>query len=237
MKRFPILILMVILVSFIAMGCNEESSNKAPRALLVLEPSQAILYDNETGVENPEITFNASGSSDSDGEIRNYHYEYGEGNSTDLSVSETDRTYTFPGYFNPGLTVSDSDGAEDTMTNILIINYQYIRENQLLDATSGASEETEHPFPISEYYPDSGVVTVEISAEFGSPDANVTLKNADDEVVAHETRTNIQGNVTVIINIRNQDFDQYGFGEWKVIVQVENGTITYDVEIHIIYNK
>ena len=238
MLKYPFLTLCILVVSLIAMGCNEDSSNELPTASLTLEPPTAWIYDNETGIEAPEITFNATESNDPDGEIRNYHYDYGEGNSQDLGADSIDRTYNVAGYFEPSLTVQDNDGEEDSVSRILIINYQYIRSNQFLESSVGESGKSEHLFPISEYHPDSGVITVEIEpSALESPNVNVTVHNEDDEEVAREERTNLNGNETVIINLERNDFDQYGYGEWKVVVEVENGSITYDVDVRIIYDR
>ena len=238
MPKYPLFTLLILVVSFIAMGCNEESSNDSPSASLILEPPSATIYDNETGIDAPEITFNATGSNDPDGEIRNLHYDYGEGNSTNSREESVDRTYDIPGYFLPSLTVQDNDGAEDSVNSILIINYQYMRQNQFLESTVGTSGESEHPFPVSEYNPDSGVITVEIEpSALDTPNVNITVENKDGEEVAREERETLNGNETVIIDLDKNDFDQYGYGEWKVIVEVENGSITYDVAVRIIYDR
>ena len=230
--------MVVIVISVIAMGCNEEDSNNSPSAALSLEPNQGWIYDNETSLQEPEITFNASESSDSDGDISNYHYDFGEGNFADQGRDSHERTYTVPGYFRPSLTVQDNDGAEDTVNRILIINYQYNREAQTLEATTGNSDNRSHPFPVSEYHPFSGVINVEIqAAEFESPNANVTVYNAEGEEVAFEQEDNIQEDATIVINLDEDDFDQFGTGEWSVVVAVENGNITYDVTVQIIYNE
>ena len=83
MKEHSLFPVAIIVVAFLVMGCNDDSTNESPNASLILEPSIAWIYDNATLLTGPEITFNASGSSDPDGEIRNYHFDFGEENSTD----------------------------------------------------------------------------------------------------------------------------------------------------------
>jgi hypothetical protein len=236
MQTYPFLTLAIVLISFVAMGCNEESSNDFPNANLIMEPDEAWIFNNETGVENPDITFNATESSDPDGEIRNYHYEYGEGNFTDLPGNTHTRTYTVPGYFRPKLTVSDNDGDTDSVTQTLTVNYRYFRGTQPLGDATGTADEREHPFPISEFHAFSGIVTVEIqSTGIETPNANVTVMNEAGDVVAFEQEDTINGNVTIVINLQKQDFEQYEHGEWNVVVACENGSITYDATIEIIY--
>lgn len=241
MRLFSLSLVAILLISVIGMGCTDDDSNQAPFATLVLEPNEAWIYNNDTGIENPEITFNATGSQDPDGEIANYRYDFGEGNFTDSAFDTHSRAYPVPGFFSTGVTVQDNDGEESTSTRPLTVNYRYLRQTQVLESSFGTSDKREHPFPVSPYHPFSGTVRVDIEAAAGggveNPNANVTVYNRDDDVVAHEQQDNIQGNVTIIINLGSNHFDQFGTGEWTVTVAVENGSITYDVHVQITYRN
>lgn len=239
MRTIPVIVCMVLFISLVSMGCEEDSSNDSPRAVLSLEPAVAWIFDNATTTEDADITFNATDSSDPDGEIRNYHYVFGEGNTTDLGNPTFDRTYEEGGEYITGLTVSDDEGATDSVEQILIVNYQYQRTGQVLDATTGSSTSDDHPFPVSLYHPDTGEVEVIINApDVGSPPSvNITVYNEDDEVVAEEREENINGNVTITIELRNQDFTDYGSGQWRVEVECENGSIQYDITTQVLYKR
>lgn len=240
-KNFPdhtLAAIVIIMIAFMAMGCDEDSGNKSPSASLTVEPRTAWIFNNAT-IENPEITFNASGSRDPDGEIANYHYDYGEGNFSDLGEDTTQRTYTVAGFFTTGLTVDDNDGDESSTTESLTINYQYRRTEQIIDSTTGASGAQEHFFPVSEYHPDTALIQLNITApDLGSPPtANLTVYNAENEEVDRQSEQNIQGNTTLTIRLDKQDFDNFGYGEWKVVVECENGSYTYDLLIQVEYKK
>jgi len=236
MKTYSAIILGVVVVSLLAMGCSDDSSNESPRADLNLEPDLAWIFDNATSTDEPEINFNATGSSDPDGEISNYHYEYGEGNYSDLGGASDKYTYTQGGYYITELTVEDGEGDEDSVEQPLTINYQYYREGQVLDATTGTSA-SDHPFAVSSFNPDTGEVEVVINAlDTGSPPTvDVTVYNAEDEEVAHAQEENIQGNVTITIPLDRQDFNAYGYGQWRVEVECENGSIEYDITVQVLY--
>ncbi len=60
------------------------------------------------------IQFDGSSSSDSDGTIASYSWNFGDG-STDSGVSQWHR-FNAPGTYIVSLTVTDNDGASDTMT-------------------------------------------------------------------------------------------------------------------------
>ncbi len=82
-----------------------------------------------------DCTFDASGSSDPDGSIASYEWDFGDGN-TDTGETVT-HTYAEAGTYTVTLTVTDDDGATDTAS-------------QEIDVTSG-TEDTMHVHAISAY--------------------------------------------------------------------------------------
>ena len=66
------------------------------------------------GTVNVPVTFDGSGSSDPDGTVDSYVWDFGDG-STDTGVNPT-HTYVAPGNFTVTLTVTDNDGASSTCT-------------------------------------------------------------------------------------------------------------------------
>ncbi len=83
------------------------SGNSAPTASFSTDET---LYVNE------EASFNASTSSDSDGSITNYSWDWtNDGSYDDYGVMQT-YTYTETGYVNITLRVTDNEGATDIQT-------------------------------------------------------------------------------------------------------------------------
>jgi PKD repeat protein len=73
-----------------------------------------------SGTEGISINFDGSGSSDTDGTIVNYDWDFGDGNTgTDQSPSHT---FTSAGTFNVILTVTDDDEATDTDSTSVTVN-------------------------------------------------------------------------------------------------------------------
>ncbi len=77
----------------------------------VNNPPNAAFTSNCTDLS---CSFNASGSSDSDGSIVNYSWTFGDGN-TGNGVNESN-TYGTAGTYSVTLTVTDDDGATDSVT-------------------------------------------------------------------------------------------------------------------------
>ena len=80
------------------------SSNQAPTASINADPT--------SGDAPLEVTFDASGSSDSDGNIASYEWDFGDGATG--SGSSVDHTFDSSGAYSVELTVTDNDGATDT---------------------------------------------------------------------------------------------------------------------------
>ena len=67
-----------------------------------------------------KIDFNAENSTDADGQIKNYNWDYGDGDS-DMGMTQS-HAYSQPGYYNVTLTVVDDDGGEDITWLIIRVN-------------------------------------------------------------------------------------------------------------------
>ncbi|MFT4009802.1 MAG: PKD domain-containing protein [Nocardioidaceae bacterium] len=68
-----------------------------------------------SSVTNATVTFDASGSSDTDGSIASYAWDFGDG-STGTGATPS-HTYTAAGSYDVTLTVTDDDGATDSVTH------------------------------------------------------------------------------------------------------------------------
>ena len=83
-----------------------EAPNVAPTAVCEADP--------ESGVAPLTVAFDGTGSTDSDGTIESYAWDFGDGNTaTGVTASNT---YTDPGTYTAQLIVTDNDGASDTCT-------------------------------------------------------------------------------------------------------------------------
>lgn len=74
-------------------------------------------YFTATTIGN-NVSFNASGSSDPDGSIVSYHWDFGDGSSTTTTGSSTSHSYSNGNYLVI-LTVTDDEGKTDTHTGLV----------------------------------------------------------------------------------------------------------------------
>ena len=76
-----------------------------------LAPVAAVSATPTTGNFPLNVTFNGTGSSDSDGTITSYAWTFGDGGTA--SIVSPSHTYAAAGIYNAVLTVTDDDGASD----------------------------------------------------------------------------------------------------------------------------
>jgi len=66
-------------------------------------------------------TFDASASSDSDGSISSYRWDFGEGDATESTSAVSNHTYAAAGTYTVNLTVTDNEGATDTSSKTVTV--------------------------------------------------------------------------------------------------------------------
>ena len=107
-------------------------------------PVASIDMDNTSGFAPVSIEFSAAGSSDSDGSITQYAWNFGDGTTTTGETAA--HTYETPGTYTVTLTVTDDKGADDSETAQIEVKQGYtytwvLGENSASDLT-GTCDDT-----------------------------------------------------------------------------------------------
>ena len=95
--------------SFTTLG----TSNQPPIASFTYYPENPLLGE--------QITFDASSSYDSDGNITNYEWDFGDGNVTSTTHEILNHSYSEAGNYEVRLTVTDNDEATNSTTKIITV--------------------------------------------------------------------------------------------------------------------
>lgn len=90
-----------------------QSSNQAPSAFFVWSPLDSI----ETG---QEITFDAASSSDADGQISFFNWDFGDSSLATSSQATTSHSFSSAGDFSVSLVVTDNGDATSSATTTVI---------------------------------------------------------------------------------------------------------------------
>jgi len=90
---------------------TETLSNQSPTASFTANPT--------SGIAPLEVSFNASSSSDSDGTIISYAWDFKDGNTGNGQT--INHTFSSTGSYNVGLTITDNEGATDSATKTITV--------------------------------------------------------------------------------------------------------------------
>ncbi len=120
-----IVIIAAIGAALLLMG-GQEPANKSPTA--------TATADGTVVKSGSAVAFSAAGSTDPDGEIANYTWNFGDGTApVDMgNVTTATHQYAYPGIYLIALTVKDNDGATNT-------NWQNLVRIQVLNPDPPAS--------------------------------------------------------------------------------------------------
>jgi len=88
-----------------------KTSARAPNATFTSSPKTLLTGEN--------VTFNATASYDLDGEIVNYFWDYGDGETDNGNI--TTHAYADNGTYTVTLTITDNDGFNDTALDTIIV--------------------------------------------------------------------------------------------------------------------
>jgi len=110
-KKILLLILAIFLILALA-GCGVVPPlNQSPLASFTAIPT--------SGVVPLEVSFDASGSHDPDGNILSYEWDFKDGNAGGGEI--VNHTFSFAGNYNVRLTVTDDKGATDSTTKTITV--------------------------------------------------------------------------------------------------------------------
>ncbi|MEL6925209.1 MAG: PKD domain-containing protein, partial [Bacteroidota bacterium] len=101
-----------------ACAIEEVTPNQAPTASFTATP--------ETGIAPLDVAFDATASSDSDGSIVSYRYDFGDGNTG--TGATANNIFTAAGSYTVTLTVTDDKGATATATRTITVEEMLVNE-------------------------------------------------------------------------------------------------------------
>jgi PKD repeat protein len=93
-----------------------------PVSVANLLPVASFTFSPADPLVNDEITFNASASYDPDGYITNYEWDFGDGNTVNTAKEVVQHSYHSAGDYRVNLTITDNDGATDSIHKIIHVS-------------------------------------------------------------------------------------------------------------------
>lgn len=198
--KLALLTLLIFSLSFLLSGCG--FMNQSPTASFTSNTDDLV------------VSFDGSGSSDSDGSIVSYSWDFGD-DSTGSGETVT-HTYDSSGSYNVELTVTDSNGAQDTLSKSISVT-----ANQAPTASFTAD-------------PTTGVAPLDVSFDASGssdPDGNIVSYSWDFYADLDDKDSTGTGETT------NHTYDLAGTYTVELTVEDDDGatdSTTVDIEPYFI---
>ena len=113
---------------------DDGSTGSTTGTVTTVEPNRAPVASFSSAVTNLSVAFDATASTDSDGKIVSYGWDFGDG-STDTTATPTHR-YAAAGSYPVVLTVTDNDGATDTFTETVVATDRVVASDAFTRTTA-----------------------------------------------------------------------------------------------------
>ena len=102
-------------------------------------PTASFTFSPENPSVNEEITFDASASTDPDGSIVSYEWDFGDGNITSTTEEKINHSYSEAGSYMVKLTVTDDDGVTSSTTKRITVSY-YVPPEEVIKITPSSEK-------------------------------------------------------------------------------------------------
>jgi len=184
-KKYFLVGLFLMLVMFLV-GCN-GSVGSTPPITLNQSPTASFTADPTLGVVPLEVAFNASNSSDSDGSITSYEWDFKDGSTGNGETAN--HTFSSIGSYNVELTVTDNDGATDLTTMVIEVESGTQTGGIINSNTTWTKQESPYVITDTVQIPSGVTLTIEPGVTISKPShGDMFLING--KIYAHGTSTN-----------------------------------------------
>lgn len=180
--------------------CSSEPLNQSPVASATISPLEGYVPFN--------VTFDASNSSDPDGDLLTYFWDFGDGDtSTDAVIT---KSFSQAGTFLVSLTVNDGQSDSLPVVTTIVANegpaepaaYLLNGSDSALHFVSTKNThtiETHHFDTLSGFISESGVATLVI--DLNSVESNIAIRNERMRNILFETGAFSEATVTLPVNV------------------------------------
>ncbi|WP_445371221.1 PKD domain-containing protein [Methylomonas sp. HW2-6] len=117
-----------------SIGQYQITGNYPKSSTTLVSPTAVISALPTSGDAPLTTTFNGSGSSDQDGSIVSYDWNYGDGSSNGSSSSAS-HVYNTPGSYTATLTVTDNSGLKNSTTQMVNVTQTPVAANMKVGST------------------------------------------------------------------------------------------------------
>lgn len=233
----PVALAVAALAAFAFAGCiGDEASQDADAPVAALE------VDQEDDRAPATVTFDATNSTDRNGEISEIRFDFGDGETmtvTDPEQARVEHAYDRGGAFNASVQVFDDGEGQDKILTDSAGAMVYLDEEfdlAVQPATAGplANQTDTASWPFAVYEGAQRFeanLTVENTAAIGSSEATVQILDASGEVILEESVSLAEG--------ESQDLDMTGLlagdGDHEIRIVADSGSVSASGDVLVVY--
>jgi len=229
MKRKYFFVILCLILAIFLSGCSGEETT--PPITTNQSPTANFTADPTSGVAPLEVSFNGSNSSDSDGSITSYAWDFKDsetGNGETIS-----HTFSSIGSYNVELTVTDDKGATDSVTKSItvtdpIVSNQSPTASFTADPTSGVAP-LEVSFNASNSYdPDGSITSYAWDFKDGNTGTGETVNHTFSSIGSYNVKLTVTDDkgatdsTTKTITVTETNFNNLDYLEGAIIIANDN---------------
>ena len=188
------------------------------------------------------MTLDGSESSALGAPIKEYKWNFGNGDELTTNESNTEYSWNLGGFYNVTLTVVDEDGETGEITKILqVVPEDYSDEGQGNEIVDGNEDIVSYSLPVEIFVSSLEVEFTDIGCVGlgGALNYAITLQDSEGEQIAEGSGSVACGETSSWNQIISAD-DEISLGDYQVSIELTNGGTpvqsNWNYRFEIIYN-
>ena len=224
-------------------GEGQETTSTKDIEVKSLGPVASFAFSSgEKTRSNNNMTLDGSESSALGAPIKEYKWNFGNGDELTTNESNTEYSWNLGGFYNVTLTVVDEDGETGEITKILqVVPEDYSDEGQGNEIVDGNEDIVSYSLPVEIFVSSLEVEFTDIGCVGlgGALNYAITLQDSEGEQIAEGSGSVACGETSSWNQIISAD-DEISLGDYQVSIELTNGGTpvqsNWNYRFEIIYN-
>ncbi len=224
-------------------GEGQETTSTKDIEVKSLGPVASFAFSSgEKTRSNNNVTLDGSESSALGAPIKEYKWNFGNGDELTTNESNTEYSWNLGGFYNVTLTVVDEDGETGEMTKILqVVPEDYSDEGQGNEIVDGNEDIVSYSLPVEIFVSSLEVEFTDIGCVGlgGALNYAITLQDSEGEQIAEGSGSVACGETSSWNEMISAD-DEISLGDYQVSIELTNGGTpvqsNWNYRFEIIYN-
>ena len=224
-------------------GEGQETTSTKDIEVKSLGPVASFAFSSgEKTRSNNNVTLDGSESSALGAPIKEYKWNFGNGDELTTNESNTEYSWNLGGFYNVTLTVVDEDGETGEITKILqVVPEDYSDEGQGNEIVDGNEDIVSYSLPVEIFVSSLEVEFTDIGCVGlgGALNYAITLQDSEGEQIAEGSGSVACGETSSWNQMISAD-DEISLGDYQVSIELTNGGTpvqsNWNYRFEIIYN-